>query len=207
MRVTRKTPPAPRSSFARCSGSRRSRRATTSMRRTGSSICITAHSPTRDAPSSSCDVSSTAIPGRRRPRMRATRSSNSNTSCTAVTTEYRPTLFDKYGPAAGDLLRAWALGLTVFGTAVAAFAFQGAMSIATFLISAALGVGGAAGGYLFSHGAGTTAQRFTAGGSTTPYEEQYSYQQALVMQGRVDEALESFEAVIAEKPEETKARI
>ena len=38
-------------------------------------------------------------------------------------------------------------------------------------------------------------------GASTPYVEQYSYQQALVMQGRVDDALASFEAIIAERPD------
>jgi tetratricopeptide (TPR) repeat protein len=44
-------------------------------------------------------------------------------------------------------------------------------------------------------------------GSSTPYTEQYSEQQALVMQGKLDEALASFESVIKEKPESIDARI
>jgi tetratricopeptide (TPR) repeat protein len=44
-------------------------------------------------------------------------------------------------------------------------------------------------------------------GTSTPYKEQYSYQQSLVMAGKLDEALESFEAVIAEAPENVDARM
>jgi tetratricopeptide (TPR) repeat protein len=44
-------------------------------------------------------------------------------------------------------------------------------------------------------------------GSSTPYRAQYSYQQALVMQGKVDEALASFEAIIAERPDDADVRI
>ena len=50
-------------------------------------------------------------------------------------------------------------------------------------------------------------QRFTMGGSSTPYKEQYSREQALVMRGEVDEALRSFEAVLAEKPDAIDPRI
>ncbi|HEX3867480.1 MAG TPA: hypothetical protein VHV78_12045 [Gemmatimonadaceae bacterium] len=44
-------------------------------------------------------------------------------------------------------------------------------------------------------------------GHSTPYAEQYSYQQALVMRGELDAALESFEAVIAENPTGVAPRI
>jgi hypothetical protein len=45
------------------------------------------------------------------------------------------------------------------------------------------------------------------GGSSTPYVEQYSYQQTLVMRGKVDEALESYEAIIAEPNSPIDARM
>ena len=44
-------------------------------------------------------------------------------------------------------------------------------------------------------------------GTSTPYKEQYSSQQSLVMQGKLDEALESFEAVIAEQPAAVDPRL
>lgn len=58
-----------------------------------------------------------------------------------------------------------------------------------------------------SNSAGSAYEHLMVTGSSTPYTEQYSYQQALVMQGRQDDALESFEAVIAEKPDSVDARI
>lgn len=44
-------------------------------------------------------------------------------------------------------------------------------------------------------------------GNSTPYTEQYSYQQALVMQGRLDEALSTYEAIIAESESTVDVRI
>src|SRR5258708_32784082 len=46
-----------------------------------------------------------------------------------------------------------------------------------------------------------------ASGHTTPYVEQYSYQQALVMQGRLDEALSTLEVIVAEPNSTTDVRI
>lgn len=44
-------------------------------------------------------------------------------------------------------------------------------------------------------------------GASTPYVNQFSYEQALVMQGRVDEAIASLEAAIAADPEMVSPRI
>ncbi len=120
---------------------------------------------------------------------------------------YKPTLFDRHGPAAADYVRAYAYGLMVFGIVVGVGGATMGYSVALFLVAAvaggsvsliALGIAGAV---------GWTWKRFMVDGASTPYVEQYSYQQALVMQGRVDEALESFEAVIAEKPDAIDPRI
>ncbi|MGH7622660.1 MAG: tetratricopeptide repeat protein, partial [Gemmatimonadaceae bacterium] len=62
-------------------------------------------------------------------------------------------------------------------------------------------------GYRAATAVGNTWLRFAVDGTSTPYKEQYSYQQALVMQGRLDDALESFEAVIAEQPAAIDARL
>jgi tetratricopeptide (TPR) repeat protein len=135
--------------------------------------------------------------------------------------EYKLTLFDKYGPAAGDYLRAGAYGLMVFGISIAAFFIimaQGMMmgdaggpslGLIFLVVVGAAAAGAATSLFAFalSHGAGATYKHLMMSGSSTPYKEQYSYQQALVMQGKVDEALESFEAVIAEKPDAVDARI
>ena len=43
-------------------------------------------------------------------------------------------------------------------------------------------------------------------GAGTPYTEQFSQQQALVMQGKVEEALASFEVLISESPDSIDVR-
>ena len=71
-------------------------------------------------------------------------------------------------------------------------------------------VAGAAAGSLglfVANSVGGAWKQLMADGSRTPYVEQYSQQQALVMQGRLDEALDSFESVIKEKPDTVEARI
>ena len=60
---------------------------------------------------------------------------------------------------------------------------------------------------MISNSVGWTFKRFIVDGASTPYVEQYSYQQALVMQGRADDALASFEAIIAERPSAIDARL
>jgi tetratricopeptide (TPR) repeat protein len=72
-------------------------------------------------------------------------------------------------------------------------------------IVAGLGAGGL--GWLLGAAAGGFWSRFMVNGTSTPYVEQYSYQQALVMKGEVDEALASFEDIIANKPEAVSPRI
>ena len=60
----------------------------------------------------------------------------------------------------------------------------------------------------FAGGAGQVIARIVApSGSTTPYERTFSYQQALAIKGDVAGALESYEAVIAESPNEIEAHV
>ena len=77
----------------------------------------------------------------------------------------------------------------------------------TFLgsIGAGLLVGGL--GPLLGYFASRGASHFVFGGSTTPYVPQHSYQDSLIQQGRLAEALESFEALIAEQPAAADVRI
>lgn len=120
---------------------------------------------------------------------------------------YRPTLFDRLGPDAGLVIRAFAYGGLVFGMSIPLFASLAPkvvspawpLAAAAFVLvgSAALGACAAGTAFVISNGAGRTFGRFTMGGDTTPYREQYSREQALVMRGEVDEALRAFEAVIA----------
>ena len=122
--------------------------------------------------------------------------------------EYKTTLFDRHGPAAQDYVRAYAYGLMVFGLvfgigsaatrSLSWIVFFGAILSGLVVTWFTLGISGAV---------GWVWKRFTVDGASTPYVEQYSYQQALVMKGLLDDALESFEAVIAEKPQAADARL
>ena len=121
--------------------------------------------------------------------------------------EYKPSFFDRNGPEAAQKMVAYfyagmvfivmlAVGSFLFGPSLAVLGFAVGGPVA--LLAVTLGL---------SRGAGGTYKRFMVDGASTPYVEQYSYQQALVMQGKLDEALESFEAVIAEKPDAIDPRI
>jgi tetratricopeptide (TPR) repeat protein len=81
---------------------------------------------------------------------------------------------------------------------------MGTIVIIGLILAAIAGLGGIG----ISRASGWSVRKlFRMDGSSTPYVEQYSYQQALVMEGKLDEALESFEAVIAEKPNEIDPRV
>ena len=120
---------------------------------------------------------------------------------------YKPTLTDRHGPDALEILRAWAFGLLVFGLALFVLITQGALTVRTLLAAAAAGAAAGGSGFLLGHLAGAGWKRIAVDGASTPYQEQHSYQQALVMRGQIDEALESFEAVIAESPDAVDARV
>jgi hypothetical protein len=120
---------------------------------------------------------------------------------------YKPTLFDRHGPAAAQVVRAWGYGLMVFGLVTGVLlsqvGFQWWVPIAGIVSGAVAGGAGWAIGEI----AGVAWKRMAVDGASTPYNEQYSYQQALVMRGLLDEALESFEAVMAERPDAVDVRV
>jgi len=121
--------------------------------------------------------------------------------------EYKRTLFDRHGPVAADYLRVLAYGAMVFGITVAAFTLRAGFKWWTIPVGLVVGAASAGLGLFVAHAAGGAWKRVMVDGSSTPYAEQYSEQQALVMQGKLDEALASFEAVIAERPDSIDARI
>jgi hypothetical protein len=122
-------------------------------------------------------------------------------------TEYKPTLLDRHGPAAMDRIRALAFGAMVFGLTFAALAMEIGLSIWT-LVYSLLAAGATTGlALLFGKAAGDGWQKVALSGASTPYEEQFSYQQSLVMQGKVNEALASFEDIIAADPNAIEPRI
>ena len=133
--------------------------------------------------------------------------------------KYKLTLFDKYGPDAGNILKAIAWGAFAFGLTVPLFAVlswklveDGTVRPGWAVVVAAVGsvgtgcvamfVGLASGGF-----AGAAWKHLMVSGASTPYKEQFSIQDAMVMQGRVAEAIASFEQIIAERPTEVDARV
>jgi hypothetical protein len=114
---------------------------------------------------------------------------------------YQPTIFDRYGPAAADRVRAAVYGVMVFGLVLGCLALTvGKISVLTFLLAALAAVATGMFGLGLAHAAGKSWNTLMASGASTPYEDQYSYQQALVMQGKVNEALASYEEIIAASP-------
>lgn len=114
-------------------------------------------------------------------------------------------------------MHAGAQGLMVFGISMPLFALlafklnlqSSALLLVAFILVCSAAASAVVLGIAFTvaNGAGRTFGRFTMGGSTTPYVEQYSREQAMVMRGDVDGALQSFEAVIRENPDAIDARI
>jgi hypothetical protein len=121
---------------------------------------------------------------------------------------YKPSLFDRKGPAAADDIRALAFGLMVFGIIISAWLLMvHRLSFGVLLVAAIAGAICAGIGFALSAGAGAGFHRVMMSGSSTPYEEQFSYQESLVMRGLVDDALASYEAIIAERPAMASARL
>lgn len=130
---------------------------------------------------------------------------------------YRKTLFDRLGPDAGSVVRAIFYGVAVFGLCLPMFAAAsqklehqmsfGWNALWVFFWSLMCGAGSSLGSLWLANATGGVWKRFAVDGTSTPYREQYSYQQSLVMRGRLHEALESFEAVMAEKPDAVDVRL
>lgn len=130
--------------------------------------------------------------------------------------EYKPTLFDRHGPDAANMLIAGGYGVMTFLIGLGAFnylfamcgcAAPGLQKVWAFGLALLLGI--TAGGVGFATGglAAKGWKHFAVDGSTTPYEEQYSHEQSLVMRGQIDEALASFESIIRGNPAAVKPRV
>lgn len=121
---------------------------------------------------------------------------------------YKPTLFDRHGPAAADRIRAFAYGLMVFAIGISgSLLSSGRLSLGVVLVAAVAGAIPYGISLALASGAGAAWHRLFASGASTPYEEQFSYQESLVMRGRVDDALASYEAIMVERPAMTSARL
>src|SRR5689334_16070407 len=100
-------------------------------------------------------------------------------------TEYKPTIFDVHGPAALDRIRALSYGAMVFGLAFGVMGLEVGFSIWTFVVPLLAGGATARAAFFLGTAVGNGWTRFAVSGASTPYEEQFSYQQSLVMQGKV----------------------
>jgi len=119
--------------------------------------------------------------------------------------EYRPSFFDKHGPVASTYVAAAGFGLMASLLTLMVTSSRG-MGLKSLAFSAIAGVLTGGSGLAVGHVASRMASRFVFGGSTTPPAPQYSYQDALILQGRVDEALESFEQLIRDHPAASDVR-
>jgi hypothetical protein len=120
---------------------------------------------------------------------------------------YKPTFLDRHGPDGALRIRAAGYGVMVFGTTVGAASFTGAPMMYTLVAAVTLSVAVYLGSMRIGTAAGDAMQYFTAGGSSTPYEEQFSQEQALVMQRDYAGALALYEGRIAASPGEQRVRV
>ena len=104
---------------------------------------------------------------------------------------YKVTFLDRHGPAGMLRVKAMGYGAAVAGLSFPMFvalydnmlAFDGLKLLVMVLGSSLLmGYAAMAIGLRSGEAAGDAARYFTAGGSSTPYEEQFSQEQALIMQ-------------------------
>lgn len=137
-------------------------------------------------------------------------------STPAQATEYKLTFFDRHGPDGMIRIKAAAygimvLGLTVplFGAAAAKLEIHSPLLVLAFILVGSVGSAAAAfySGFHVSNAVGESVKAVTISGASTPSSEQYSYQQALVMKGKVDEALESYQTIIDQRPANVDVRV
>ncbi|HZI42671.1 MAG TPA: hypothetical protein VFD67_13230, partial [Gemmatimonadaceae bacterium] len=104
-------------------------------------------------------------------------------------------------------VRVVAYAVMIFGLTFGVLAIRMGLSIWTFVWSlmACVAAGGAV--HLLATAVGDGATVLAAGRPVSSAENQFSYQEALVMQGKVEEALASFEALIGASATAIEPRI
>ena len=130
--------------------------------------------------------------------------------------EYKRSLFDKHGPRAADIVKT-ASWLPVWVTAGGGIGFALAVReelSAAGIFAATLGgaiICSAIASWLVIAASRTAGDTFGAfiqpSGKGSPYERQYSFEDALVMRGDAEGALSSYDRIIAESPEEAEPRL
>ena len=108
----------------------------------------------------------------------------------------------RYAVAAGITLVA-GIVLSLTGGLVPVALVLSLLGVAAGLAALAARVGSGMG-----EGAGVAMKAFVQpSGDSTPYEQTFSYQEAMIMRGDMDGALESYEAIIMEQPTLVSARL
>lgn len=130
---------------------------------------------------------------------------------------YKRSFFDKHGPAGEHRLKIYGHAMMVFGTVVGAAFLAGTLAkinmfafvplSLTLLAALTLSSIVVFGSFRMGDVVEDAALYLAEGGSSTPYEQQFSEMQALVMQGKYTEALELFEHQIAMTPGEPRVRV
>lgn len=128
---------------------------------------------------------------------------------------YKVTFLDRYGPAGMHYVKAAGYGVPVAVLSAVMFTLLAYKLELTgfaafgFVLSAASALGAASMyvGLRSGDAAGDAAEYFTAGGSSTPYEEQFSQEQALIMQRDYAGAAACFEQRIAMSKEQPDIRV
>jgi hypothetical protein len=119
---------------------------------------------------------------------------------------YKRTFFDRHGPEAAAYVSAgvWGVAIGSVMLVVSLAGGAGFLGVIASLVTAAVVAGmGPTIGYVFGSFWNTVA----VNGGSTPSVPQYSYEQALIMQGKVAEALASLETIIAGDAATIQARI
>lgn len=129
---------------------------------------------------------------------------------------YKSTFLDREGPDGVNRLRAAKYAVTVFGLSFAMFGVLGALKLGLsgaplllFTLGGALTLSLTAAflGLKLGDAAGRAARVVYMGGASTPYEEQFSQEQALVMQRDYLGALALFEQRLGATPDEPRVRM
>ncbi|HTR79451.1 MAG TPA: hypothetical protein VMH39_15140 [Gemmatimonadaceae bacterium] len=129
---------------------------------------------------------------------------------------YRRTVFDRHGPDVAIVIRAAAYGAAIACTMFVLFlreAYQiGLTTVGVRVVwsaACAMICGGAVTGtaLFLSRGAEAGWKTMMAHGSNTPYVDSSSRQDALIMQGKVPEALALFERAMAAAPDRIDLRL
>jgi hypothetical protein len=129
---------------------------------------------------------------------------------------YKPTFFDRHGPAGALRLHALKHALVAFGLSLLMFGTLGSQKLGlsgiVLIVFTLVSAGTLSGlayylGLKLGDSAGTAAELVYMGGDSTPYEEQFSQEQALVMKREYGRALELFESRILAAPNEPRVRI